>query len=276
MRARAGFVALALTLACSPAIAAPRLRLHSDPRSHLPHLTGSAAHVAAGAPPARAAQTFYVDASAGHDFNPGTSPSAPWRTLAHASRGSYRGGDRILLRGGERFPGVLRFSPANVSATSAQAPLTIGSFGGGHATIAAGRRDAIKVLDVAGVRISELELVGSRSGCRPHTYGILFFAEGTGRILEEGVAIDHVDAHGFCDGVAIGSGDDNSGFAHIRVTEVKAHDNGDAGVFTFDPALGHHDINDVYLSGVQAYNDNGTGGIALFGVEGGTVEHSVA
>ena len=47
-------------------------------------------------------------------------------------------------------------------------------------------------------------------------------------------------------------------------------------MFTFDPALRQHDIQDVYVSGVQAYNNDGVGGIALFGVEGGTVEHSVA
>jgi hypothetical protein len=226
---------------------------------------------------ARAAETFFVDANAGRDANSGTSPSTPWRSLGRVDRGSYVGGDRILLHGGQQFSGKLRFSPTNVAVTSAQAQLTIGSFGGGRATIVPGRRgDAIKVTNVAGFHISGLELAGRHTGCRPHSYGILFLTENSFTTLDQGINIDHVDVHGFCDGIAIASGDDNSRFAHIRLTELVAHDNGDAGVFTFDPALKNHDIHDVYVANVQAYNNDGTGGIALFGVAGGTVEHSVA
>jgi hypothetical protein len=225
----------------------------------------------------RASETFFLDASVGRDANPGTSPNAPWRSLARVDRGSYVGGDRILLRGGQQFSGKLRFSPLNVAAASAQAQLTIGSFGAGHATIVPGRHgSAIKVTNVAGFHISGLELAGRHTGCSPRSYGILFLTENSFTTLDQGIDIDHVDVHGFCDGIAIASGDDNSRFAHIRLTELVAHDNGDAGVFTFDPALKHHDIHDVYVANVQAYNNDGTGGIALFGVEGGTVEHSVA
>jgi hypothetical protein len=112
--------------------------------------------------------------------------------------------------------------------------------------------------------------------CRPHSFGILFYAAKTFTTLAQGIAVDHVNVHGFCDGITVGSGDDNSGFAHIRITELSSHDNGDVGVFTFDPAFSHHDIHDVYVAGVQAYNNDNTGGIALFGVEGGTIEHSIA
>jgi hypothetical protein len=245
------------------------------PRTSIAELLGTTTRAGTRSP-RRAAQTFYVDAALGRDRNVGTSPSAPWRTAKRADHGGYVGGDRILFHGGQRFTGFLRFSPANVTATSAQAQLTIGSYGGGEATLASGRRSAIVAANVAGFHITGLELAGASTHCRPRSYGIFFYTEHSGTTLDQGIAIDHVDVHGFCDGIAVGSGDDTSLFAHVRVTEVVAHDNGDAGVFTFDPAMKHHDIHDVYVANVQAYNNDGQGGIALFGVEGGVVEHSVA
>jgi hypothetical protein len=294
MRARALSAALAMLLAtvaplahadthgthasCARRCSAARLHRRLDPRRHVPHL--SSERISARAPGrtvARAPQTFYVDSAFGRDANPGTSPSAPWRTLGRADRGSYIGGDSIRLRGGEQFVGALGFNPGNVTGTSPQAQLTIGSYGAGQATLDQGRRRfAIKAVNVAGFHISGLELAGRHTSCRPHSYGILFLTENSFTTLDQGIDIDHVDVHGFCDGIAIASRDDNSRFAHIRLTDLLAHDNADAGVFTFDPALAHHDIHDVYVSGVQAYNNAGTGGIALFGVEGGTIEHSVA
>jgi hypothetical protein len=256
-------------------------RSRSDPRRRVPRI--SIAEDGAGALPsmntasaARPPATFFVDATLGRNTNIGTSPTAPWRSIARVDRGSYRGGDRILLRGGQHFTGTLRFNPANLTATSAQAQLTIASYGGGQATLDARRGDGIRATNVAGFHISGLQISGSRASCRRRFYGILFYTEDSFMTLDQGIAIDHVDVHGFCDGIAVGSGDDNSRFAHIRLTDLASHDNADAGVFTFDPALKHHDIQDVYVARAQAYNNDGTGGIALFGVERGTVEHSVA
>jgi hypothetical protein len=261
------------------ASAEARVRAH-DPRSHIPRIFISeppgASKRAGTRAPQRAPETFYVDLTAGRNHNSGTSPSAPWRTLSRVSHGSYVGGDRILLHSGQSFAGFLRFSPANVTGASAQAQLTIGSYGGGPATIAANRHSAITVTNVTGLHIYGLELSGASTACRPHSYGILFYTQQTGTTLDQGIAIEHVNAHGFCTGIAVASGDDSSRLAHIRVTDSVVHDNGDAGMFTFDPALTHHDIHDVYIAGVQAYNNAGTGGIALFGVEGGVIEHSVA
>lgn len=260
-----------------PACASAARRLHPDPRLRLPIGQDEAGPSRSGSvAPARAPATFFVDAAVGRDRNAGTSPSAPWRSIARVDRGSYLGGDRILFRGAQRFSGTLRFSPANVTATSRRSRLTIGSYAGGQATLDAGRRDGLRAKNVAGFHISGLELSGATVGCKPRRYGILFYTEKSFTTLDQGIAVDHVNVHGFCTGIAVGSGDDNSLFAHVRLTELASHDNGDVGVFTFDPALGHHDIRDVYVSQVQAYNNDSTGGIALFGVDGGTVEHSVA
>jgi hypothetical protein len=94
-------------------------------------------------PAARPPATFYLNAATGSDANPGTSPQRPWRTLARADLERYRGGDRLLLRAGQRFPGNLRLDPLNLTDTSQRRPLTIGAYGGGRATIAAGRRSGL-------------------------------------------------------------------------------------------------------------------------------------
>src|SRR5262249_4235250 len=135
---------------------------------------GGAASVAAGwfgpshensPPPERSRPTdtasFYVDAARGRDSNPGTSTGAPWRTLSPLARISVRGGDSILLRGGESFAGSIRLSSGNLSATSRTAMLTIGSYGGGRATVLApSHQDAISAVNVAGIRVSGVDLVG--------------------------------------------------------------------------------------------------------------------
>jgi hypothetical protein len=82
--------------------------------------------------------------------------------------------------------------------------------------------------------------------------------------------------HGFCDGITIGSDDDASRFAHIRITAVSAHDNGDSGVLTYDQADSAHAIRDVTVTDTRAYRNAGDGGIVLFGVDRGSVERSVA
>jgi Right handed beta helix region len=251
-----------------------------DPRCDVPRLAhdlAAEASLPAGRrrrprPPA----SFYIDALGGNDANPGTSATAAWRTLARADHAPFIGGDQLLLRAGETFAGTLRFSRRSVTSTTAHAPFTIGSYGGGQATIRPGAASAIKVVNVAGFHIFGLQLAGESGGCRPRSFGILFLAAHSAGTLQAGIAVDHVDAHGFCDGIAIASGDDGSRFEHVRLTALSAHDNYDAGVFAFDPAHAQHDIRDVYVAEVQAYNNAGTGGIALFGVERGVVEHSLA
>ena len=73
------------------------------------------------------ASSFYVDSAHGSDSKRGTSPREPWRTLARVGSGGYRGGDTILLRGGERFEGTICVGRTNVSASARRSGLTIRS-----------------------------------------------------------------------------------------------------------------------------------------------------
>jgi hypothetical protein len=231
---------------------------------------------APGAPLDRDPTTYYVDGRLGRDSNSGTSPDEPWRTLARVQQGRYRGGDRIRLRAGQRFAGSLRFTPADVVGTSPGAELTLGSYGGGRATVAPARGSGLVATNVTGIRVSGVDFVGRARGCASGGYGLFFDARGVRGTLAGGIQIDHVDVSRFCDGIVIGSEDDGSRIAHIRISAVAAHHNLDAGIFIYDPVNRHHDIRDVRIARVRAFHNDDQGGIVLFGVDGGVVVHSVA
>jgi hypothetical protein len=217
-----------------------------------------------------------VDAVRGSDNNNGTSPERAWRTIRRVDREQLRGGDRVLLAGGETFMGTIDLGPASLSSTSATSVLTIGSYGpSSPAVIDAGQGSGIQVVNVSGVHVTDLTITGTASSCRSGSGGILVDARRAG-LLQSGITIDHVDASGFCDGIAIGTEDDQSQIANITIHDVVSHDNADAGILTYDPALKHHDVHNVTVTHTQAYRNASQGGIVLFGVNGGLVEHSVA
>jgi Right handed beta helix region len=241
----------------------------------------------------RAPASFYVDAIRGDDTASGRTPATAWRTLDPVAETQFVGGDRLLLRGGERFPGTIALDPETLESTSEADKLTLDSYGPGRATIEAGRRaDAIALTNVSGVRVSGIDLVGRGNrleNCRGKGFrdsstgaglagpaGIRLTARELDGTLDDGITIDHVDVSGFCDGVVVASADDGSRIAHVVVRNVRAHDNGDAGVWTHDQALAQHSIEDVVVTDTRAYRNQRRGGIVLFGVDGGTVTHSVA
>jgi hypothetical protein len=234
-----------------------------------------------------------VDAVRGDDDNSGRTPGTPWRTLEQVADSEFVGGDRLLLRGGQRFTGRIAFDSESLRSTSDDDPLTIGSYGSGRATIRAPRRaGAITFSNVSGVRVSALDLVGRGNrvdNCRGTGFtasstgegvsgpaGLRFVARDLDGTLADGITIDHVDVSGFCDGVVVASADDGSRVAHVVIRQVTAHDNGDAGVWTYDQAMTEHSIEDVKITETRAYRNQRRGGIVLFGVDGGTVTDSVA
>jgi hypothetical protein len=200
----------------------------------------------------------------------------PWRTLRRVNRERLEGGDQVLLASGESFTGTLRLNSTNLVSTSVTQRLTIGSYGSGPAVIVAGHHSGILAVNVSGVHITDLKITGTATSCRFGNDGIFFGVRHAVGMLSAGVIVDHVETSGFCDGIAIGSHDDQSQIADVEISNVMSHDNADAGVLTFDPALKNHDIHAVTVSNTQAYRNANQGGIVLFGVNTGVVEHSVA
>lgn len=76
---------------------------------------------------ARSAHIYYVDAITGNDANSGLSPEKAWRSLDRINRNVYQPGDRIRLRAGRIFEGLLKPQGSGSSA----APIVIESYGNG-------------------------------------------------------------------------------------------------------------------------------------------------
>lgn len=53
---------------------------------------------------------YYLDATSGSDQNNGTSPRSAWQSLEHLKQISLQPGDKILLKKGETFPGILELT----------------------------------------------------------------------------------------------------------------------------------------------------------------------
>ena len=234
-----------------------------------------AVFAAASATPAYA--TDYYISRSGSDANSGTSSTAPWQSLARVNSVRLLPGDRVLLRGGDVFTGGLRFDAGD--AGSSTAPAAITSYGTGRATIAADTGAGIYVYDTAGFTISNLALVGSGGGAS----GIVFYSDLPADAKLSYVRIDAVDVSGFGrDGIEIGAWNNRAGFRDVRITNASAHGNARTGIFVYAQLPGSHE--QVYVGHSRAYDNPGiatatsnTGsGIILSGVNGGTIERSVA
>lgn len=155
-----------------------------------------------------AGRTFYVDARKGNDAFEG-SATRPWRSLARASQGKFRGGDRLFLAGGQTFAGSLRLRKVK--------GVSVASFGKGSATIRAGVGDGIVVEEGEDIRVANLILVGAGRKAND--------GRGLSLIRTKRVRVDGLEASGFrTAGVeAVGSED-------VTLSKVYAHDNGFAGI----------------------------------------------
>ena len=227
-----------------------------------------------------AGATDYYVSSSGHDNNSGSSPADAWLTIQRVNSSDYNPGDRILFEGGRTFSGNLYFDGADAGTPTA--PVTIGSYGSGRATIYAGDGDGILIYNAAGFVIRDLYIVGS--GRTTNTGdGIFFFNDLAGAVKLPYVRIDHVDTVLFGDyGILIGAHNGNSGYRDVRISYTLATDNQMGGIFTYAQNPNVHE--DVRVTDSSAFNNSGKAGllynsgngIALSSVNGGSVERSVA
>src|SRR5687767_1158147 len=101
--------------------------------------------------------TYYVNNS-GDDANAGTSADSAWRTPFRVNQVDLEPGDRVLFRGGQTFNGAVLLGPEDAGA--AAAPVTVGSYGGGRATI---RTESVGLYAyaVGAFRVQDVNFVGA-------------------------------------------------------------------------------------------------------------------
>ncbi|MGW5780357.1 right-handed parallel beta-helix repeat-containing protein [Streptomyces sp. NPDC003863] len=202
--------------------------------------------------------TFYVSRD-GDDENDGMSPAAAWRTLDHANTVRFQPGDRLRLKGGERFAGSITLDEDE--AGSATKPVVIESYGTGRATIAPRGTSGITVRGTAGVEVRNIALVGDRKS-RREGVGIALRNNLPGTRRLSHVRITNVEASGFQNGISVGAeGEARAGFGDVRIADVSVHDNLETGLVVYGPAFqaAHpaYAHSGLRIEGVKAYANLG-------------------
>ena len=108
--------------------------------------------------PSLAATDYFVRPK-GDDAANGDSTNAAWQTIERVNRAPFQPGDCLLFEAGSSFAGNLLLSAED--AGTSNAPVVIGSFGEGRATILAGQQTGITIENAGGVAIENLIVAGA-------------------------------------------------------------------------------------------------------------------
>jgi hypothetical protein len=211
---------------------------------------------------------YYVDAQNGSDDAKGDSRRAAWKSIERVNRARLGPDDRVNFAAGQTFAGTLRFTGDNSGAPGR--PILVSSFGRGRARIDGGAGDGFTLTDCAHVAVRDLHFVGC---------GRKNGSDGAGLRLTrtQHVELSGIDVSGFrVAGIQTG------GDAHTRITHVRAHDNGFAGIAVHGGHNGLPRSRDLYIADCVVENNPGDpknltnhsgNGIVVGGVDGALIEY---
>jgi hypothetical protein len=228
--------------------------------------------------------TDYFVRAEGKDEAQGTSTNAAWHSIEHVNQARFAPGDRVLFEGGASFSGNLFLSAAD--AGTSNAPVVVGSFGSGRATISAGHGTGITVENAGGIVLENLIVAGAgrtnNAGCGIRCDNTLTNGE---RL--NGLCISNVEARDFgVHGISVTG--TSAGFEHVRIDHCAMHDNLRGGMevsgrLPWDTTVYAHA--DVQVSHCEAYDNTGDpayfknhsgSGIVLYQVDGGVMDNCTA
>jgi hypothetical protein len=106
---------------------------------------------------------YYVSSSGGNDGNDGKSPEKPWKTLAKVQQKTFSPRDTILLKCGDAWNESLALKGNG----SAQAPITLASYGSGDRPKLTADGSVLSLTNRSGWTIMGLELVSTREAPGP-------------------------------------------------------------------------------------------------------------
>jgi hypothetical protein len=233
--------------------------------------------------------TYYVNLN-GNDANAGTSHDAAWQSIAKVNAMTFIPGDTILFRGEQSFNGSIFFN-ASDTGTSASgaliAPITVGSYGVGSATISSGSASGFFAQNNGGITVQNLNFTGAGLGTNTND-GIAFFNNAAGNVVQNNIKIHDVTVTGYGkNGFGLGGFNGTSGYRNVEITDSQFFENRDGVTFygpTFNDAAPAYVTSNVRVANVLAYNNHGTSGVVnptgngiVFGsVRDGVIERSVA
>jgi hypothetical protein len=233
--------------------------------------------------------TYYVNLN-GNDANAGTSPAAAWKTIAKVNAMTFIPGDSILFQGQQSFNGSIFFDATDTGADSSGnliAPITIGAYGTGSATISSGTDFGFFAQRNGGITLQDLNFRGTGPAANAND-GVAFFNNAAGNIKQSDIKLQRVTVSGYGkNGLSIGGFNGSSGYRNVSILDSTFNDNRD-GVTFFGPAFNAaapvYAHSNVLVSHVQAFENDGnssatnpTGNGIVFGsVRDGVIERSVA
>lgn len=174
-----------------------------------------------GMPNLAAAATYFVDASAGNDSNPGTSQSSPWRSVGRVNNASLSPGDIVRFRRGQSFGGELDLSRSGSSGS----PITITNFGSGAAPVLFQITLRGQYLTIDGVTVDHQKQSGDavRVRGRNVTLRNMTIRNGTNDGIDataaDGLLVEQVEIHHFLAG-SLGTQDDAHGIVVTNTNGV--------------------------------------------------------
>ena len=166
---------------------------------------------------------YYVS-PAGNDATSGLSPGEAWRTVERVNQQYLRAGTTILFEGGKTFDGNLYVSSRE--AGRADKVVIFSSYGtGGRATIRSGALEGLRVVETAGVAVTNLNFVGGGTNGQNDTSGIYIHAGSANKILSS-VHIRNVDVKNYGrEGVTIIASGAGSSISDVKIERSAFHDN---------------------------------------------------
>ncbi len=169
----------------------------------------------------------------GDDRRDGRTPEGSWRTLERVPARELKPGDRVLLRGGDRFHGQLALSVSG----EAQHPITIASWGTGSAIILPPPgANGITVTDAGFIVVRNLHIAGPGTDASTTGSGVLLYAN---QRRSSGVVLRNLVCSGFPKyGIEMWSGSTESGFEDVLIDRVECHGSGEGGMGSWGPVKG--------------------------------------
>lgn len=227
----------------------------------------------------------------GDDAASGEALDSAWRSIDRVNQQDLEPGDDVLFEGGVRFEGTLVLDADDAGDDGA--PVRIGSFGQGIATIDAGNASGITITDAGGIVIQDLRVVGGwdadkQSGNDGEGVSATGDQSGVRWLF---LRIADLEVSGFKHaGIALHAtpADDHkgSGFEDVEISDCDVHDNGDVGVTTDGPftqdsgySHAHVRVRSLRVSGQRGLMHKGShtgSGIMLSDVDDALVEGSIA